>query len=210
MSSFAVSLDPPAQAKIYSEMELMICATANQYLMTQHLAGRMAVESVQKVLQYWASKNRPQVIEFQFDQSTQRDLVLYNIKTFRFYGPHAENAVSMNTMMLGWRALAKEMSVRTFCTPDSVVRKHMHDCYRILEMLGAPLITFLAFQEIQVRTLSAIRDEQARRDELQTRKFGVVRQWEPKQIKEKEEIERQMIGEEESLEDDPFPWIKKH
>ena len=77
-------------------------------------------------------------------------------------------------------------------------------------MLGAPLITFLAFQEIQVRTLSAIRDEQARRDELQTRKFGVVRQWEPKQTKETEEIESQRIGEEESLEDDPFPWIQKH
>ena len=90
-------------------MELMICATANQYLNVQQHQGRMSVESLAKVTQWWASKNRPQVIEFMFDQATQRDLVLYNIKTFRFYGPNAENVLSMNAMMQAWKSLAKEM-----------------------------------------------------------------------------------------------------
>ncbi|MCJ1225073.1 hypothetical protein MMC12_001722 [Toensbergia leucococca] len=178
-STFPVSLSPPVQAKLYSEVELMICATANQYLMTQNRESRMTVESLLKITQWWASKNRPQVIEFQFDQLTQRDLVLANLKTFRFYGPHAENPVSMNAMMLSWKSLAKEMSVRTFCTPDSVVRKHMHDCYKILEMLGAPLVTFLAFQEIQVRALGVMREVQRKRDEYEAMKFGVERRWEP-------------------------------
>jgi hypothetical protein len=167
------------QAKLYSEMELMICATANQYLNVQKDEGRMSVETVAKITHYWASKNRPQVIEFMFDQATQRDLVLYNLKSFRFYGPNADNIVSMNSMMQSWKTLAREMAVRTFCTPDSVVRKHMHDCYKILEMLGAPLVTFLAFQEIQVKALKMMRDEQKKRDEYEAIKFGVEKRWEP-------------------------------
>ena len=87
----------------------MICATANQYLNVQQRQGRMSVESLEKVTQWWASKNRPQVLEFMFDQATQRDLVLYNLKTFRFYGVNAQDVLAMNTMMQSWKALAKEM-----------------------------------------------------------------------------------------------------
>ena len=135
-STFHVSLSPPMQAKLYSEMELMICATANQYLSTQAEEGRMSVESLQKITAYWESKNRPQVIEFMFDQATQRDLVYHNLKSFRFYGQNASNLVAMSVMMQAWKTLAREMSVRTFCTPDTAVQKHMRDTYQILEMLG--------------------------------------------------------------------------
>ena len=179
-SQFPISLDPPAQSRFYREIELMICATANQYLMTQARAGRMTVESLQKIKQFWASKNRPQVMEFQYDQTTQRDLVLYNLKTFRFFGPNAENPVAMNAMMLAWRTLAREMSVRTFCTPDSVIRKQLHDGYKILEMLGGTPLMFLAFQQMQVTCLQIMHDEQARREGFRPKKFGVERKWEPR------------------------------
>ena len=181
MSKFPISIDPPTQAKLYSEIELMICATANQYLMTQRQEGRMSIESLVKITTFWASKGRPQVIEFQFDQSTQRDLILYNLKTFRFYGENAENPVSLNSMMYNWKTVAKEMSVRTFCTPDSVIRKHLHDIYQILEMLGAPMVTFLAFQAMQVKTLKTMREEQKKRDEAEMVQFGVERIWNPPQ-----------------------------
>lgn len=157
----------------------MICATANYYLNIQKDEGRMSVESVAKIMQFWTSKNRAQVIEFQFDQATQRDLILYNLKSFRFYGPNADNIVSMNSMMQSWKTLAREMAVRTFCTPDSVIRKHLHDIYKILEMLGAPLVTFLAFQEIQIKALKTMRDEQQCRNECGAIKFGVEMRWEP-------------------------------
>ena len=196
-SKFPVSLGPPVQARLYSEIELMICATANQYLMTQHIEGRMTVESIAKITDFWTSKNRPQVIEFMFDQLTQRDLILHNLKTFRFYGPNAENPVSMNAMMLSWRSLAKEMNVRTFCQPDSVVRKHMHDCYKILEMLGAPLVTFLAFQEIQVKALKLIKEKQQLKEQYAKAQFGTERRWEPpagKVSNESDESENPFMG----------------
>lgn len=190
-SKFHVSLSPPAQAKLYADVELMICATANHYLNVQQREGRMSVESLKQVTQWWASKNRPQVIEFMWDQATQRDMVLYNLKTFRFYGPNADNIFSMNTMMQSWKALAKDMSIRTFCAPDVVIRRHMHDTYKILEMLGAPLVTFLAFQDIQIKALALMREEQKKRDEYGAIKFGVEKKWEPpaRSRKELEELE---------------------
>ena len=146
-------------------MELMICVTANNYLMREKQAGRVSAESVKKVKTYWDGKNRPQVIEFKYDQMTQRDLVLYNLTTLKFHGESAENPLVLNATMYSWKTMAKEMSVRTFCSPDSAVRKHMHDAHKILEMLGAPLVTFLAFQELQLKTLAKINEKIKSREE---------------------------------------------
>lgn len=159
-STFPISLDPPTQAKLYSEMELMICVSANQFLMEQYREGHMSAESFTKITNFWVSKNRPQVIQFQFDQATQRDLILYNMRTFHFHGECAVNSVVLNATLYNWKTMAKEMSVRTFCYPDSMIRKHMHDTHKILEMLGAPLVTFLAFQELQMNALSLIKKAQ--------------------------------------------------
>ena len=46
--------------------------------------------------------------------------------------------------------MAKEMGVRTFCLPDSVIQKWLHNSHKILETLGAPTRTFLALQDMQV------------------------------------------------------------
>jgi hypothetical protein len=177
-----ISLDPPAQAKLYCEVELMICVTANNYLLQQRKEGRMSVESLTKVVEAWQNKGRPQVVEFQFDQATQRDLILYNLKTFHFHGERADNVLTINSMMFGWKTIAKEMSIRTFCYPDSVIRKHLHDIYKILELLGAPLTTFLAFQELQVKTLNLMRDEQKKRLERSQIAFGQERVWHPPSV----------------------------
>ncbi len=157
----------------------MICATANSFLMNQKRHGLMSLESITKVIETWKSKGRPQVIQFQFDQATQRDLILYNLKAFQFCGPQAEDAIAINSMMYNWKSVAKEMSVRTFCTPDSVIRKHLHDIYKILEMLGAPEVTFLAFQDISVNAAKTMRDAQRKRDEQQFIQYGVERPWYP-------------------------------
>ncbi|KZF19393.1 hypothetical protein L228DRAFT_42631 [Xylona heveae TC161] len=178
VSKFPVSLDPPTQAKLYSEIELMICATANTYLIKQNQECRMSVESLRRVIEYWRSKGRPQVIEFQFDQATQRDLILYNIKTFRFFGERAENPVALNAMMHTWKTVAKEMAVRTFCNPDSVVRKHLHDIHLTLEFLGAPAVTFLAFQDMQLEALRAMNEAQKARENNRFQQ-GVEKVWIP-------------------------------
>lgn len=176
---FYISLSPPLQARLYSEVELMIVATANQYLQAQQREGRMSVNSFVRVLESWASKNRPQVIEFLFDQATQRELVLDNLKSFRFYGPHAESIVSVNSMMQNWKALAREMNVRNFCAPDVVVKKNLVDAFRVLEMLGAPVVTIVAFKEIKEKAEDIIAEKTKARKEYEKVKFGLERMWEP-------------------------------
>lgn len=158
----------------------MICATANEYLQTQQHFHRMSPSSVAKVTQAWFAKNRPQVIEFMYDQQTQRDLVLYNLKTFRFYGPNAENVVALNSMMMAWKQLSKDMSLRTFCMPDSVVKKQLHDCHKVLEMLGAPIVTFMAFQRLQIHTYQLIKDRHTAREEYGRIQWGIEKRWEPR------------------------------
>ncbi|PGH18452.1 hypothetical protein AJ79_00522 [Helicocarpus griseus UAMH5409] len=188
-STFPISLDPPYQAKLYSEMELMICVTANKFLLDQHKEGRMSVDSVTKITNFWQSKNRPQVVQFQFDQLTQRDLIIYNLRTFKFHGECAHNVVALNATLRNWKAIAKEMSVRTFCTPDSVIRKHMHDTHKILEMLGGPLVTFLAFQELQVNALAQMKQEQEKRMKTMGR-HGETREYIPPSLAKQENEER--------------------
>jgi hypothetical protein len=151
--ALSVCLDPPFQAKVYAELEAMICTTANRYLLREVAAGRVSTKSIAKVSAYWSSKNRPQVIEFLYDQATQLDLISYNLATLKFYGESAESAFVLSATMLSWKTMAKEMSVRTFCVADSAVRKHMRDAHKILEMLGAPSATILAFQKLQLKTL---------------------------------------------------------
>ncbi|KAL3467270.1 hypothetical protein BJX64DRAFT_273992 [Aspergillus heterothallicus] len=161
-STVAISLDPTAQAKLYSEMEVMICVSANKFLLEQYNYGRISKESIKKVNNFWGSKNRPDVIEFQFDQATQRQLILSNIRTLQFDGESSTNPVLLNSNLQNWKAVVKEMSVRTFCAPDSVIRKHMHDIQKLLDMLGAPIGTFLAFAELQMRTLAFLKEQRAR------------------------------------------------
>lgn len=161
-STIPISLDPVTQAKLYSDMEVMICVSANKFLVQQHYQGNLSVESIRKVTNFWGSKNRPQVVEFQFDQDTQRQLILYNIRTLRFNGECSTNPILLNSNLQNWKAIVKEMSVRTFCSPDSVIRKHLHDIQKILDMLGAPLDTFIAFQDLQMRTLALMKDNRLR------------------------------------------------
>jgi hypothetical protein len=161
-STVAISLDPTTQAKLYSEMEVMICISANKFLLEEYNGGRISKESIKKINNYWGSKNRPDVVEFQFDQATQRQLILFNIRTLQFNGESSTNPVLLNSNLQNWKAVVKEMSVRTFCAPDSVIRKHMHDIQKLLDMLGAPIGTFLAFEELQMRTLAFLKEQRAR------------------------------------------------
>jgi hypothetical protein len=158
-SPVPISLDSLTQAKLYSDVEFMICSSANNFLVGQHSAGRVSRESIKKTSDFWVSKNRPQVVEFQFDQATQRQLVLSNVRNLDFHGESATSPILLHSNLQNWKAIVKEMSVRTFCLPDSAIRKHLHDIHKILDMLGAPLSTFLAFQELQMRTLSLMQEE---------------------------------------------------
>lgn len=157
-SSASVSLTSAQQSKLYAELEVMICTTANDFIMNQYYDGRVSQQSIEKVHGFWASKNRPHVTEFRFDQATQRDLIMSNRRSLKFTGESSTNPIMLETNLSNWRIIAQEMNVRTFCLPDSVIRKHLHDTRNLLDMLDASLATLQNFRNVNVQAQDEMMD----------------------------------------------------
>jgi hypothetical protein len=153
----SVSLGPPEQARIYMEVELMLAHTANSFLMTQFSHGRMAMDSIKKTVDSWKAKGRPTVLEFMYDQSTQRDLIAVNQHNFRFYGEKAGDKVRINTTLYNWRQVASFMTLRTFCDADTVILKLLFDIEQILHLLGAREPLLLRLQQIRASATETMR-----------------------------------------------------
>lgn len=152
--SISINVDPEAQSEIYSKLELFVCTSANAYLLTQMQNGRFAGnDSVKRFVDFWNSKNRPLVPEFQFDMKTQRDIILHNLRDFDFPGKYGLDPVLLKSTMDGWDTVIKQLNVRTYCWPDSAIRKLFHDVHPVLEMLGASediIATFLNIKNLVV------------------------------------------------------------
>lgn len=145
----SISLAPPEQARIYMELELMLVHTANNFLMSQFSQGRIDVDSIKKTVDAWKSKGRPLVIEFMYDQATQRDLVAANQHNFRFHGPTAGSEIRISSMLYNWKQVASLMAIRTFCSADTVIMKLLFDIEQVLELLGAADSLMLRLQQIR-------------------------------------------------------------
>lgn len=168
MPMLSVSLSPPIQARLYMEVELMLVHTANAFLMNQFSQGRIAVDSIKKIADGWKNKGRPKVIEFMYDQMTQRELVVINQHDFRFYGERAGDALRVNSMLYNWRQVASLMAIRTFCSADPIVLKLLFDVEQILELLGASAAMLLRFQDIRGvvnRDLKAAKEREKEKNE---------------------------------------------
>ncbi|KAJ6102380.1 hypothetical protein N7486_004807 [Penicillium sp. IBT 16267x] len=126
----------------------MICTSASDFLLRQYYDGRISQYSVNKVLQQWRSKNRTQVYQFHFDQTTQRKLILENRRTLDINGGCSTNAMQFQSSMQSWKAIATEMSARTFCLPDSAIRKNLFEIQQILDMLNAPVSTLRGLNDL--------------------------------------------------------------
>lgn len=159
-STFPISLDPSYQARLQADLELMIVITANRFLMKEAQADRLPRYKVDKFRRHWESRNLAQVIEYQFDMATQRAIILDNIETLTFSGEIADNPLLHAATFQAWGSMIYEMQVRTFCVGDSVIRKWLNDAQRILEMLGAPYITFSMFDKMSTKALLVINHRQ--------------------------------------------------
>ncbi|KAJ5713518.1 uncharacterized protein N7483_010699 [Penicillium malachiteum] len=142
-----VSLNPVDQAKLFSQLEMMICTSANNFLLRHYYEGHVSQHSINKVTNQWNSKNRPHVNQFCFDQGTQRELIMENRRTIIFTGGFVNKAVMFDSNMRNWKAIAMEMRSRTFCLPDTAIRKILYEIHEILEMLEASLSTLQELNE---------------------------------------------------------------
>ncbi|KAJ5246424.1 hypothetical protein N7468_001407 [Penicillium chermesinum] len=142
--ALAVTLSPKIQARLYLDLEMMVCGCANQFLIKQYRDGRLSQSSINKV----HAKVRHQIMEFSYPQELQCELVQDNRRSLDFEGLCACNPVHLESTLRNWRSIAKEMSSRSFCLPDAAVRKHLNEIYWILDMLNAPTATLREFQSL--------------------------------------------------------------
>lgn len=167
-SIFPVSLKPMDQARLYAEIEVIISQVANTFLKTQHQQDRLSHESISKIVEHWHSSKGGggyPILEFYFDQNTQMELILANIKTVKFMGPNKDYRVMVESTLTQWGIVGKEMAIRTYVVPDPIVRKHLHEIHLVIELLGAWPSTMRRFLDLQVIALKKMRDEQEKRDE---------------------------------------------
>lgn len=142
----------------------MIVHTANTFLMNQFSQGRIAVDSIKKTVDAWKNKGRHVVIEFMYDQATQRDLVAANQHNFRFYGERAGNDIRINSMLYNWKQVASMMAIRTFCDADTVILKLLFDVEQILELLGGAEAIMLRLQQIRATANEMMRLARQRKE----------------------------------------------
>lgn len=135
----------------------MLVHTANSFLMNQFSQGRMDIDTIKKTVESWKNKGRPVVIEFMYDQATQRDLVVANQQSFRFHGDNAGSDIRVNSMLYNWKQVANLMLIRTFCNADTVILKLLFDIEQILELLGAVEPMMIRLQQIRATATEIMR-----------------------------------------------------
>lgn len=155
----------------------MLVHTANSFLMSQFSQGRTSLDTIKKTVNHWKSKGRPTVIEFMYDQITQRDLVAANQQTFRFHGKRAGDGIRVASMLYNWKQVAQTMAIRTFCDADTIIQKLIFDIEQILDLLGARDAILLRLQQIRTIVHKWIRD--AREKEAAKVPNGRGVSWEP-------------------------------
>lgn len=158
------------------ELELSLVLTANAFLMTQFREGRMAADSIKKVTDDWQGKGRLRVIEFMYDQATQRELVVDNQDNFRFSGEGAGDYHRVTSMLYNWKQVANTMAVRTFSDADTVILKLLFDIEQILELLGATEAMMLQLHQIRFQVHESIRIARGRENNNQANRSYEHRQ----------------------------------
>lgn len=154
----------------------MLVHTANSFLMNQFRQGRIAIDSIKKTFDTWKSKGRPSVVEFMYDQATQRDLVAVNQHNFRFYGERAGDGIRVNSMLYNWKVVASHMAIRTFCNADTVILKLLFDIEQILELLGGADGILLRLQNIRISVNEKVHIARKKRESELAGKFVNGRQ----------------------------------
>lgn len=163
---FPVSIRSSGQSKLWSELEYMLIETGNTFIKAEVEHDRIPREGVIRTKRQWQARNRPQVIEFYYDQATQYELIISNLRTIKLYSDYAQDAIMLNSVLHQWKILIRELSVKTLCMPDSIVRRWLHDGRRVLELLGASTITLTNMDKLTTLCMAVIGSAEKERAKL--------------------------------------------
>lgn len=122
---------------MFSDIELLICKTANDFLVQQYHHDRVSDHSINRAKRAWDAKNRPPVEEFNFDQATQRQLIVDNRESIYFPQEMRGNGALISTILRQWKAIIAQTKIRTCPMSDTGINMTLQDVKGVLEMLNA-------------------------------------------------------------------------
>lgn len=121
----------------------------NLFIIAEQRNGRVSDNSINRIADDWGLKGNPDVLDFCYDMTTQRELVILNMRTMRFFAGMPGTADRLQDSLTRWRLLAEWFNVRTFCQPDRAIR-HMVLCVEaVLDMIDPTEGAWPAFRLLQ-------------------------------------------------------------
>jgi len=147
-SQIAISLSPREQSLLYCELEYHLTGAIHDYITDELERGHLVADNLKKIADFWVSQGRPKVVGFRYDLETQLELVNLHINDFNFYGRRQSNPVEIAGLLHCMKVNARQMRVRTFCQPDSVVAKQLVDSQSLFNMINVSRARQVGLAEI--------------------------------------------------------------
>ncbi|ODA77485.1 hypothetical protein RJ55_07114 [Drechmeria coniospora] len=147
-SHIAISLTPREQSLLFCELEFHLTSALHDFITAELERGHLVADNLKSISDWWLSQGRPKVIGFRYDLETQLELVCLHVHDFNFYGRHQSNPVEIAGLLDAMKADARQIRVRTFCQPDSVIAKQLVDSQSLFNMINVSHCRQLGLSEI--------------------------------------------------------------
>ncbi|OBT65671.1 hypothetical protein VE03_05584 [Pseudogymnoascus sp. 23342-1-I1] len=171
-SNFMISCDQEFQSSLYARLELLICTVANKFLLFEHFENRITPVTAAQYIEKWVRKGRAQFTEFNCGQPYQALIIWECRESLQFYSDHEVRV--RDAALDTWLKNANSMSVLTRCNGDSAMQKHLHDSWKVLEILGGTWDDYDSLSRLHISFHEVVAGAKTRNDAL-----GIEHDWNP-------------------------------
>ncbi|KXJ86717.1 hypothetical protein Micbo1qcDRAFT_179684 [Microdochium bolleyi] len=132
-----ITLRPREQCQVITEIELTSVEALTFFLHRQELWNRMDPAKMKKIVDKWVAEGNTVPEFYRYNLTTQIEICLAHVETFRFFGPAQNNTAAVSAVLDTAKKNARIMSLRTFGQPDSVIARLIIDSQKFLVLLDA-------------------------------------------------------------------------
>lgn len=162
---------------LYARLDLLVCTVANKFLMAEYTANRMTMIMASRFIERWVALGRAQFTEFNCGQPFQALIIWECREILQFHGDY--DARIRDGALDTWQKNANSMAVLTRCNGDSAIQKHLHDSWKILEMLGGTWYDFDSLSKLHISFHEKVALAKERNDAR-----GIPHDWNPPPVPE--------------------------
>jgi hypothetical protein len=148
-----------------TELNLLVSAVCNKFLVAEADAGRLDAEVVAKFMVDYEAEHRTHILEFQFDTLTQYELERDNFETVLFDEQYEQNAWKILQVWTIWGHLVRGIAAGHHCHSDRKLAGWVGGVSDVLYLLRATPAVIASLHLLQVTFRFMIEDSRAIADE---------------------------------------------